>query len=65
MKSRPGRCTTRLSPIAFLGEIMREHDRSLAACKQPAGLAVNLQRGAFTFVQVPESRQAAIGNGAV
>jgi alkanesulfonate monooxygenase SsuD/methylene tetrahydromethanopterin reductase-like flavin-dependent oxidoreductase (luciferase family) len=56
--------TTLLSPIAFLGQMMREHDRGLAACKKPAGLAVNPQKGAFTFVHVAESRQVAIDNGA-
>ena len=56
--------TTLLSPIAFLGQMMREHDRGLAKCKKPAGLAVNPQKGAFTFVHVAESRQAAIDNGA-
>ncbi|MEO8811747.1 MAG: LLM class flavin-dependent oxidoreductase [Caulobacteraceae bacterium] len=56
--------TTLLSPIAFLGQMMREHDRGLAACPKPAGLAVNPQKGAFTFVHVAESRAAAIAAGA-
>lgn len=56
--------TTLLSPIAFLGQMMREHDRGLAACQQPAGLAINPQKGAFTFVHVAESRAAAIASGA-
>jgi len=56
--------TTLLSPIAFLGQMMREHDRGLAACPQPAGLTVNPQKGAFTFVHVAENRDAAIASGA-
>jgi alkanesulfonate monooxygenase SsuD/methylene tetrahydromethanopterin reductase-like flavin-dependent oxidoreductase (luciferase family) len=56
--------TTLLSPLAFLGQMMREHERGLAACLQPAGLAVNPERGAFTFVHVAESRSEAIASGA-
>jgi alkanesulfonate monooxygenase SsuD/methylene tetrahydromethanopterin reductase-like flavin-dependent oxidoreductase (luciferase family) len=56
--------TTLLSPVAFLGQMLREHDRGLAACKTPAGATVNPQKGVFTFVHVAESRQAAIRNGA-
>lgn len=56
--------TTLLSPIEVLGQMMREHDRGLAACARPAGLAVNPQKGAFTFVHVAESRRAAIEAGA-
>ena len=56
--------TTLLSPVAFLGQMMREHDRGLADCVKPAGLTVNPQKGAFTFVHVAESREAAIRNGA-
>ena len=56
--------TTLLSPIAFLGQMMREHDRGLAACPQPAGLTVNPEKGAFTFVHVAESRDEAIASGA-
>jgi alkanesulfonate monooxygenase SsuD/methylene tetrahydromethanopterin reductase-like flavin-dependent oxidoreductase (luciferase family) len=44
--------------------MMREHDRGLAACKDPAGLAVNPQKGAFTFVHVAETRAQAIASGA-
>jgi alkanesulfonate monooxygenase SsuD/methylene tetrahydromethanopterin reductase-like flavin-dependent oxidoreductase (luciferase family) len=56
--------TTLLSPVAFLGAMLREHDRGLADCKQPAGKIVNRQKGVFTFVHVAESRSAAIRNGA-
>jgi len=56
--------TTLLSPVAVLGGMMREHDRGLAACAKPAGLTVNPQKGAFTFVHLAESRADAIRNGA-
>ncbi|MGH8277638.1 MAG: LLM class flavin-dependent oxidoreductase, partial [Steroidobacteraceae bacterium] len=56
--------TTLLSPVAILGKMMREHDAGLAACAKPAGLTINPQKGAFTFVHVAESREAAIRNGA-
>jgi hypothetical protein len=50
--------------VAFLGQMLREHDRGLADCKQPAGAVVNAQKGVFTFVHVAEDRAAAIRNGA-
>lgn len=56
--------TTLLSPVEFLGQMLREYDRGLAACRQPAGKAVNAQKGVFTFVHVAESRAQAIRNGA-
>lgn len=56
--------TTLLSPVAFLGQMLREHDRGLAACRQPAGKTINDQQGVFTFVHVAESRAEAIRNGA-
>lgn len=56
--------TTLLSPVAFLGQMLREHDRGLADCKEPAGKTVNAQKGVFTFVHVAESRAEAIRNGA-
>lgn len=56
--------TTLLSPVAFLGQMLREHDRGLAACREPAGKAINSQKGCFTFVHVAESRAQAIANGA-
>jgi alkanesulfonate monooxygenase SsuD/methylene tetrahydromethanopterin reductase-like flavin-dependent oxidoreductase (luciferase family) len=52
--------TTLLSPVSVLGAMMREHDRGLADCKQPAGFTVNPQKGAFTFVHLAESRAEAI-----
>jgi len=56
--------TTLLSPVAFLGQMLREHDRGLADCKSPAGHAVNPQKGVFTFVHVAQDRATAIRNGA-
>ena len=56
--------TTLLSPVAFLGQMLREHDRGLADCKQPAGKTANPEKGVFTFVHVAEDRAAAIRNGA-
>ncbi|HEX5377323.1 MAG TPA: LLM class flavin-dependent oxidoreductase, partial [Phenylobacterium sp.] len=56
--------TTLLSPVEFLGQMLREHDRGLAACKAPAGKAVNPEKGCFTFVHVAETREQAIANGA-
>jgi alkanesulfonate monooxygenase SsuD/methylene tetrahydromethanopterin reductase-like flavin-dependent oxidoreductase (luciferase family) len=56
--------TTLLSPVPFLGQMLREYDRGLAACKAPAGKALNGQKGVFTFVHVAESRAEAIRNGA-
>ncbi|MGH7021968.1 MAG: LLM class flavin-dependent oxidoreductase [Caulobacteraceae bacterium] len=56
--------TTLLSPIEALGRMMREHDRGLADCRDPAGLVVNDQKGAFTFVHLAESRAKAIENRA-
>jgi len=56
--------TTLLSPVAVLGQMLREHDRGLADCKSPAGQVVNSQKGCFTFVHVAETRAQAIANGA-
>lgn len=56
--------TTLLSPVKFLGEMLREHDRGLADCKTPAGRFVNREKGCFTFVHVAETRAEAIANGA-
>jgi alkanesulfonate monooxygenase SsuD/methylene tetrahydromethanopterin reductase-like flavin-dependent oxidoreductase (luciferase family) len=56
--------TTLLSPVAFLGQMLKEHDRGLADCKTPAGKTINRQKGVFTFVHVAESRAQAIANGA-
>jgi len=56
--------TTLLSPVGFLGDMLAEHDRGLAAMKEPAGKFVNREKGCFTFVHVAESRAEAIANGA-
>lgn len=56
--------TTLLSPVAFLGEMLKEHTRGLAACTDPAGKIVNSEKGVFTFVHLAESRDQAIRNGA-
>ena len=56
--------TTLLSPVAFLGQMLKEHDRGLADCTDPAGKTVNAQKGVFTFVHVAETRAKAIANGA-
>jgi alkanesulfonate monooxygenase SsuD/methylene tetrahydromethanopterin reductase-like flavin-dependent oxidoreductase (luciferase family) len=56
--------TTLLSPVPFLGEMLKHHDRGLADCKEPAGKVVNREKGVFTFVHVAESRADAIRNGA-
>jgi alkanesulfonate monooxygenase SsuD/methylene tetrahydromethanopterin reductase-like flavin-dependent oxidoreductase (luciferase family) len=56
--------TTLLSPVAFLGKMLRDHDRGLADCKAPAGKTINRQKGCFTFVHVADSRAEAVRNGA-
>ena len=56
--------TTLLSPVEFLGQMLREHERGIAACKTPAGKFVNAQKGCFTFVHLAETRAQAIENGA-
>lgn len=56
--------TTLLSPVKFLGEMLREHDRGLSACKTPAGRFINRQKGCFTFVHIAETRDEAIESGA-
>lgn len=56
--------TTLLSPVAFLGEMLKEYRRGLASLSDRAGQAVNDQAGVFTFVHVAESREQAIRNGA-
>lgn len=56
--------TTLLSPVGFMGQMMDEYRRGLAACKQPVGRMLNNQKGVFTFVHVAESRKAAIASRA-
>lgn len=55
--------TTLLSPVAYMGEMIRAHDEGLANAR-PAGKFVNREKGIFTFVHVAESRDAAIEAGA-
>ncbi len=56
--------TTLLSPVAFLGGMLVEYRRGLAALGDQAGLSVNGQAGVFTFVHVADTRDEAIRNGA-
>jgi hypothetical protein len=44
--------------------LLDEYDTGFAACRKPAGLLPNRQKGVFTFVHVAESRKQAIANGA-
>lgn len=55
--------TTLLSPVSFMGSMIREHEAGLSNCK-PVGQVVNREKGIFTFVHVAESRAKAIANGA-
>jgi len=56
--------TTLLSPVGLMKALLDEYDAGLAACKKPAGLLPNREKGVFTFVHVAESRRQAIVNGA-
>lgn len=56
--------TTLLSPVSLMKALLDEYDAGLAACKKPAGLLPNREKGVFTFVHVAESRKQAIANGA-
>lgn len=55
--------TTLLSPVAFMGQMIKEHAAGIAACR-PVGRFINAEKGIFTFVHVAESRKQAIANGA-
>lgn len=55
--------TTLLSPVGFMGAMLKEHDAGLATC-MPVGKFINREKGIFTFVHVAESRQQAIEAGA-
>jgi alkanesulfonate monooxygenase SsuD/methylene tetrahydromethanopterin reductase-like flavin-dependent oxidoreductase (luciferase family) len=55
--------TTLLSPVHFMGDMIKEHDKGLGAC-MPVGKFINREKGIFTFVHVAESRKAAIEAGA-
>lgn len=52
--------TTLLSPVGFMGQMLDEYRRGLAACKAPVGKMLNDQKGVFTFVHVAETRKEAI-----
>lgn len=56
--------TTLLSPVAFLGAMLKEYRAGLAALPDQAGIEVNDQSGVFTFVHLADSRDKAIANGA-
>ncbi len=53
-------CTTLLSPVSVLEQMLVEYDAGLAAPKQSVGRFVNDQRGVFTFVLCTETTQQAI-----
>ncbi len=55
--------TTLLSPVAFMGQMLDEHSKGLAAA-DPVGKAINPGKGIFTFVHVANTRDDAIRNGA-
>ncbi|MCH2171381.1 LLM class flavin-dependent oxidoreductase [Myxococcota bacterium] len=57
-------CTTLLTPLESLRELLLHYDEGLSRCQQPVGQFVNAQRSAFTFVHCAESRTAAIESGA-
>ena len=52
--------TTLLSPVGFMGQLLDEYRRGLAACKDPVGKFINNQKGVFTFVHVAETRKKSI-----
>ncbi|HEX7036447.1 MAG TPA: LLM class flavin-dependent oxidoreductase [Pseudomonadales bacterium] len=56
--------TTLLSPVDFMGELLREYQAGLDASTPVPYRRRNEERGVFTFVHVTESRAAAIENGA-
>jgi len=55
--------TTLLSPVSFMGEMIRHHQAGIDACK-PVGKMINAEKGIFTFVHVAPTRDDAIRNGA-
>lgn len=56
--------TTLVSPLDSLALLLREYERGLAECHEPAGLFVNDQRSVFTFMHCAETRDEAIASGA-
>jgi alkanesulfonate monooxygenase SsuD/methylene tetrahydromethanopterin reductase-like flavin-dependent oxidoreductase (luciferase family) len=57
-------CTTLLSPVSVLEEMLVEYDAGLANPKAPVGRFVNDQRGVFTFVFCTETIDDAIASRA-
>ena len=57
-------CTTLLSPVSVLEEMLVEYDAGLAAATNPVGKFVNDQRGVFTFVFCTETKDEAIASRA-
>jgi alkanesulfonate monooxygenase SsuD/methylene tetrahydromethanopterin reductase-like flavin-dependent oxidoreductase (luciferase family) len=53
-------CTTLLSPVSVLEEMLVEYDAGLASPREPVGRFVNDQRGVFTFVFCTETVDEAI-----
>lgn len=53
-------CTTLLSPLSFLEELLALYRSEVAECTEPAGDFVNNQFAVFTFVHCAESREEAI-----
>jgi len=53
-------CTTLLSPVSTLEEMLVEYEAGLAECTNPVGKFVNDQRGVFTFVFCTETIEEAI-----
>ncbi len=56
--------TTLLSPVQFLGQMLNEYRKGLAAGHKPVGKTANAQAGVFTFVHAASTRDAAIASGA-
>jgi alkanesulfonate monooxygenase SsuD/methylene tetrahydromethanopterin reductase-like flavin-dependent oxidoreductase (luciferase family) len=57
-------CTTLLSPVSLLEELLVEYEAGLAASTNPVGRFVNDQRGVFTFVFCAETIEEAIASRA-
>jgi alkanesulfonate monooxygenase SsuD/methylene tetrahydromethanopterin reductase-like flavin-dependent oxidoreductase (luciferase family) len=56
--------TTLLSPVEFMGELLKEYASGLEASEPSPHRRRNEERGVFTFVHVAETRDQAIRNGA-
>jgi hypothetical protein len=56
--------TTLLSPVEFMGELLKAYQEGLDAGQPSPHRRRNEERGVFTFVHVAESRDAAIEHGA-